>query len=299
MKIVGRGPAAWSRVRLLVGTAAGFTIVETMIVLAVTGGLFVVIASTLAGRQNEAEFQHSIQVVEAHIQQTIDQVTAGFYPNNSDFSCDASSGSLSFSAGSNTQGTNVQDLNTGCVFLGKVMQFRVNNTDPEEYRTYTVAGLLGATSGAGAGSPFAAAKPKVVGWASNYDTYSTVGRLEYGLTTVWMRTASTDIGAVAFLMEPGSLDANSSNGFSGGKQQVDLIPLPGTSLSDQIDTAVGHIESELNDANLSANAPINPDAGVQICFASGGTNQSGLITIGSSGRQLRVNLDIKSNNNCT
>lgn len=274
--------------------AAGFTIVETMVVLAVTGALFVAIAATLTGRQNEAQFVHAIQSVQSQIQQTIDQVSAGFFPATN-LDCAAGANSLSFMNGVNGQGTNAQ-----CVFLGKVMQFRVQGSSPEAYRIYTIAGKLG--PGVGASSPYANVAPTVVGLtaSSDYTTYSTPQLLEYGLTTVSMKiVGGANIGAVGFLMEPGGFA--SSGGYNSGAQPVDLVPIPGTTVnpSQSITTAVNTINTQLKDQTLTADAPINPPGGVQICFASGGTNESGLITIGGSGRQLIVSLVIKSNATCS
>ena len=283
----------------------GFTIVETMVVLTVTGALFVAIAATLTGRQNNAEFVHAIQSVQSQLQQTIDQVSAGYYPNQKNFSCQQSgAASISIGPGSSSLGTN-----QACVFLGKVIQLGIQNTDPEEYRIYTIAGLSTATNGAT--SPFQSASPTVVGVGGDYTTYSDVRQLEYGLTTVWVRSngnsgciaKSCSIGAVGFLMEPGSLDSASTSGYNSGAQPIDLIPIRPTSLGQDITQGVSGIESSsgggLRDPALSTGAPVNPSMGVQICFASGGTNQSGLITIGSSGRQLLVKLDIKTNRTCS
>lgn len=286
----------------------GFTIVETMVVLAVTGALFIAIAATLTGRQNSAEFTHAIQSAQSQIQQTINQVAEGFYPNRANFSCAASGGTVQLSAGATTQGAN-QD----CVFLGKVIQFDVQGTDPEQYQIYTITGLRCGVSApvscpaAGATTPFQNTSPTVVGVANSYTNYSDTKALEYGLTTVWVRsdknssctTAACSIGSVGFLMEPGSLDGTSTTGYSSGAQPVDLIPLPGTTLSQLSGQAVTAINSRLQDATLTADAPINPTSGVQICLASGSTNQSGLITIGSTGRQLAVKLDIKGNTTCS
>jgi len=283
---------AVGRARCSVGKAAGFTIVETMIVLAITGGLFVAIAATLAGRQNSAEFTHAIQTVQAQIQQTVNQVSAGFYPNDSNFSCTASGAAVVFSNGSTGQGAN-QD----CVFLGKVLQFNVQGASPEQFQTYTVAGLRGPTIGAT--SPFQNVSPTVVGVGSNYANYSTATPLEYGLSTVWMKSGGTNIGSVGLLMEPGDLSSSSASGYTSGAQQIDIIPLPGTSLGQSVNQGVISITNSLRDVNLTADAPINPAAGVQICFASGATNQSGLVTIGGSGRQLLVTLDIRSNKTCS
>ena len=286
----GQPPSGWPR--------DGFTIVETMIVLAITGLLFVIIAASLGSRQNAAQFTRAIQSVQSQLQQTIDQVSAGFYPNQSNFSCSAGAGSVQFAAAASGQGTNMD-----CVFLGKVIQFQVAGSDPEQYQIYSIAGLRNATIGAS--SPFSATGPRVVGIGGNYADYSTAKFLQYGLTTLWVRSGGNTMGAVGFLMEPGSLSSGSTTGYNSGAQQIDLVPIRSTALNQNMTQSVTGIENSgsgsggLNDPLLSTSAPINPAGGVQICFVSGGTNQSGLITIGGSGRQLLVKLDIRSNRTCS
>ncbi len=306
---------AWEKAVSVWRSPAGFTIVETMIVLAVTGGLFVAVAATLIGRQNSAEFQHAVQNVQAHIQQTINQVSDGFYPNNSDFSCSSSGGKVQINLPNGSQ----QGENDQCVFLGKVIQFDVQGTNPEQYQVYNIAGVrCDPTTKVGCvdptiPSPFKPANPTVIGFINKYPQYATSFALEYGLSTVWVRSdnkptctsIACSFGAVGFLMEPGTLDNTSFNGYAGGKQQIDLIPIhsPGVILGQIANAAVAAIQSAasggLNDSQLTSNAPINPNSGVQICLRSGGTNQSGLLTVGGSGRQLLVTLSIKPNNNCT
>lgn len=285
-------PRGRSSTAAYIRRAGGFTIIETLVVLTVTGALFIAIAATLSGRQNEAQFVHAIQSVQSQIQQTINQVGAGFFPTV-DLGCADGATNLTFSGGG-TQGTNDQ-----CVFLGKVMQFGVHGTDPEQYQTYIIAGLRSANTGVT--SPFQNAKPTVVGIAStgNYSDYSTATSLQYGLKTLWVHVNGASIGAVGFLMEPGDFASNS--GYNSGAQPVDLVPIPGTNVDQTMTQAVGLINGStgLNDPNLNSDAPINPDSGVQICFVSGGTDQSGLITIGGSGRQLLVKLDIKGNQTCS
>lgn len=288
------GVGSWSAPVKRVKLSNGFTIVETMVVLAVTGALFVAIAASLTGRQNAAEFTRAIQSVQSQLQQIIDQVPAGNFPDQQ-IQCTSGGGSLVFSTGGN-QGTNSQ-----CIFLGKVIQFQVHGTggnSAEQYQVYTIAGLN--TQGTAA-APFAAAKPTVVQVGGNYAAYSTAVSLEYGLSAVWMKSQGQPIGAVGFLMEPG-IAGNTGTGYSSGAQQVDLVPIRTTSLNQDLSTGVAEIQDNtasaggLQDANLLTSGPINPSGGVQICFASGTTNQSGLITIGSIGRQLAVKLNIKSGN---
>lgn len=275
--------------------ARGFTVFETMIVLSITTILFVIIAATLSGRQNAAEFIRAIQTAQADIQQVIDQETAGYFPQQT-FSCTASASGPSFSAGANAQGTNEP-----CVFLGKVIQFgmpRASKADNEQFQILTVAGLR--SGAAGAGSPFSGTKPAVVNVGNDYASYSIARTLQYGLHVLWVKpVGGNPIGAVGFLMEPGSADSTSNNGYQSGTQQVDLVPVPNTAINQPLLTAATAINTGLNDVNLSVDAPINPAQGVQVCLVSGGTNQSGLITIGQSGRKLHVALDIRSNQTCS
>jgi type II secretory pathway pseudopilin PulG len=283
----------------------GFTIIEIMIVLAVTSALFVAIAATLNGRENEAEFVHAVQDAQAKIQQVIDQVSAGYYSNNNNFKCTASGGRISINSAS---GSNTQGSNFGCVLLGKVIQFQVYNSDPnqpEQYQIYTIAGSQSATSGTvGTNSPFQNADPTVVGSTNGLvvSNYSISGGLEYSLSTLWIHvtksSVTTKIGSIGFLMEPASLNS-STKGYNSGTQSIDLVPIVGSRLGQLESSAAKKIDTSLGDTNLTVDAPINPASGVQICMVSGGTNQSGLITIGGSGGTLLASLSIRSNRNCT
>lgn len=273
----------------------GFTIVETMIVLAITGALFVMIAATMSGRQNTAEFNQAIQDIRTQIQQIVDQVGQGFYPNFG-FTCTAVGNNLNFAlAGGGAQG-----VNNGCTFLGKVIQFQ-----DSQFIVYTVVGLqCTATSPSCAGpatAPFQNVNPTIVNVPGHqYTEFATTQAFEFGLTTVQPKTQfnGTLIGAAGFLMEPGTLAGN-TNGFASGAQQVDLVAVgPAVNLSTSPNAAVPRIESALQNPKTANGDGVNPSAPVQVCFASGGTNQSGLISIGGSGRQLSVNLDIRSGRNC-
>lgn len=242
---------------------AGFTIVETMIVLAVTGALFVMIAATLAGRQRSNEFTQSINDVRSHIQQVITEVQNGYYPN-ANYSCTASATSVIISSGSDTQGTN-----TGCVFLGKIMQFSPAGAT-DQVIVYPVAGIRTQTD-------ILNADPSVVVHDSTADASTTLG-LKYGLTIEKMRAGGSNVGAFGVLS---SMDT--TNPGKSGDQQFDIYGYR--------DIPLGH--DKLTDGNsLTANYVKNPSGGVQLCFKSGGTNQYGLITIGNNNSQLSVDLQI-------
>lgn len=260
----------------------GFTIVETMIVLAVMGALFLAAVIFVAGKQNQVEFTQAINDIQSVMQQSISQVGAGFYTNTGNFTCTAAP-SLTLTSGTNNQGSN-----TGCVFLGKVVQFGVKNTDPQQYETYTIAGLQSGTD-LPSSQPVVIAPGVTTNNAPSFPNASVSGALHNGLTVAWMKYNGTNIGAVAFVSGQGQY---SGSQLLSGTQQVSLVPVLGTSLNSTSPSAVDDINNHL------ASSPVAPSAGVQICFASGGTQQSGLMTIGSSGRQLSVTLQIKDGRSC-
>jgi hypothetical protein len=75
-------------------------------------------------------------------------------------------------------------------------------------------------------------------------------------------------------------------------RQLDFISVSNTTLG-----MTEEVAAEALDANITT-SPVNPAGGARICFVSGGTDQSGLITIGGSGQGLSVTLDIWSDQTC-
>ncbi len=253
--------------------AAGFTVVEVMIVLAVTGGLFLAIAATMTGRQRSNEFVQAVQDVRAQIQQTISEVQSGYYTNDQNLSCTAGGSGPFLSATPVDRGSNVD-----CLYLGNVMQFAIKDTDPQEYRVYSVVGVR-------SGTDLASAQPKLLTDPSGTDNGKSF-TLKYGLKAVAMRAGPSNAGAFAVLS---SLDDASSD--SSGTQQIDVYSLTPSMLNAPLGGLVGQINSALGSPTK------NPAGGIRICF-EGGSKQFGLVTIGGSGRQLSVDLRIMTLSNC-
>jgi type II secretory pathway pseudopilin PulG len=273
---------------------AGFTIVETMIVLAVTGMLFIAIASTWFGRQHRTEFQTSAQEARSRIQQVISDVQNGYFPNQNNFTCKVNGSGLLLDGGSNEQGTNYP-----CVFLGKVIQFHFADTEPELYRIYTIAAD-------GSKTDIAASKPRVVAPSTTpppatgvgFPDNSQSGELNNGLSLraykintsgavhISDTPASPDV-ALGFLSTLGQLDAN--NAYTSGTQRIDSYALPESSLPQNSTGAANAINTSLQDPtpNYATNLPI------ALCFQSGSTKQYAIITIGANSNQLTADLTIK------
>ncbi len=272
----------------------GFSIVEVLIVLSVTAGLFISAVIMLSGKQRQTEFSTALRDVQTQVQQIISEVGTGFYPSQENFRCTGSLTGPTITSASVTQGENV-----GCIFLGKVIHFGLADTSPEEYATFSIAGLQ-RVDGVQANNEvrsLSEAQPTVIAESAANPSApnGSIQRqpLRAGLKALWVRNGDspgTQLGAVGFISSLASYDAGGD--IVSGSQTVNLMPVTGTSVgATQIEMA-----NAIN-ANLRSSAE-NPNGGVQICFVSGGTNQSGLMTIGSNGRQLSVKVEVKENDSC-
>jgi prepilin-type N-terminal cleavage/methylation domain-containing protein len=265
----------------------GFTIVEVLIVLAVTGLIFLAAVLLVAGRQGTTQFALAANEIETEVQQTAEDVSNGYYPNSGNFSC-SSGNPPSINTGINTQGTN-----SGCVFWGKVVQFAA----PPTIYIYPIVGNQSYASGQPIQS-FTAATPGVV-VNSNIPVGPASETLEYGLTVNCMQYSSsnvtnclggTSIGALAFITTPN--DQSSAGQSTAAEVSVAAIIQPAL--------GGGPITSNAGfNLNNSSNVVIDPSGGVQICFASGSTNQSALMQIGGNNRNALVTMSIKNDGNCT
>jgi type II secretory pathway pseudopilin PulG len=290
--------------------SAGFTIVETLIVLAITGVMLLSVIGLVSGKQNKTEFQQGINDAVTQLQQTAREVAIGYYPGLTD--CSVAGSSLSFH-GSDESG---QGTNNNCVFLGKVVQFgvladgsaaSVGGGTNERYPAYTLAGCQFKSCSTNASSPvstsFADAKPMVVERTSavvaahNFPTGVTNWyTLENGLSTVSMSytcdatldpncpgTGANPTRAFGFLQSFGTYGCN--GGLCSGSQHANLyginVPSAGdTNLTkDQVLSAIDTNATHLVQAQK-----------VTICLRSGTTNQSGLLTIGSNTNSVSVKI---------
>ncbi len=126
------------------GAVGGFTIVETMIVLAISGVLFISMVGVVQGQQNKMQFKNSMTDVVSQVQSVIGQVSSGTYPiAGASFACQAGSNgtdivpriSTSWEAG--TTGSN-----DDCTFIGQAVMFGVCTfQDTERYAVQTLVGL--------------------------------------------------------------------------------------------------------------------------------------------------------------
>jgi len=265
-------------------TSHGYTIIEVLIVLAVTSALLVSAMILISGRQAKTEFSQAANDIQAQVSDVINNVSTGYYASRGNFSCTNNSGVPNPSIGSDELGTKKD-----CILLGRAIQFSVSGK-PDDYRIYDVVGVRTDASGNQVDT-LAKAGPIVLTGAVNT---TEAKQLLYGLQVVKMQYskngAKLPIGSVAFLSSLGSYGCQ--NGLCSGSQTAGLWPIQNTSLGQDTATASSAINSAgaANFVDLAG----APDGSVTVCFQSGGTNQYAVLTMGSSNRLLSTKIDIYS-----
>jgi type II secretory pathway pseudopilin PulG len=299
--------------------SGGFTIVETMIVLAVTAGLATIALAFVNGRQNTTEFMTSIYGLQQEIQQVINQTASGYLPQSgTNFKCSSTGGTAPIiTTGSSKQGTNSQ-----CVAVGSALLFGDSGgagtppLSPKQYSVYSLIANKENLSGADISSYWPMPDAHVValasGTTSRFNLSPQTNTIEDGLSldsgtngVTFVKSAevsasdestepssSSDVAVFAFMesLNSGSTSGSQSLGLYG-------FPTPTGNPTNWGGTQSDTLKKVAN--NINDNPP-EPLQSVSLCFDSGTTaNQSGMITVGSnSENSLGVTLKIYYTEGC-
>jgi type II secretory pathway pseudopilin PulG len=299
----------------------GFTIVEVMIFLAVSGLLFVSAATLLAGQQGKTQFSQAIHEIFSQLQSLTNNVQIGYYSNANNFSCqinDTTTGAAPTIVAMPGPG---QGSNLGCVFIGQFIQFSPSNNNTQ-YSLYTVIGrqFQGATGSSPAVTSINQARPT---------------SLTNGATQTITLPAGLQIGSISYndpnqggggpqytslfgFISSFAQTQASTQSLQSGAQSVSLIPLPvvignsnagnaylnisptggGSTSTNDINT---FFQSNSNPSQIQQNylgdsgatsSVINPQNGISVCFKSSSTNQIGVVNIGINGNPTGMKLSI-------
>lgn len=285
----------------------GFTIFEAMIFLAISGVLLGVAVSLIGGKVNDTEFNQGIRQVQSDLQAQVSHVAQGYYMNNGNFSCSEQlTGSILITnASPKSEGTNL-----GCQLIGEAIQFSPG-TQSTQYVIYPIAGAqysdptsLTPITTIAAASPCAIATGSGTICDSTFDDRQTV-TLPYGITVASASMGSTQplsgsktpgmLGLFSITSTTDIASSTNPQAVNGGGS-VDLVPFTNDSLAESTTTAVQDIDSAYShDMSTYYPAPSSYNQPVTLCFNSGTTNQSGLITIGVANNPTAVDLKIQGN----
>lgn len=277
----------------------GYTIVETLIFLAVSAAMFVSAMALISGRQAKAEFTQGVRTFNSTLQDVANDVSTGYYAdstvNGTRFSCTANAVSVSlFAAGgpSDNQGTNKD-----CIFVGKTIQFGPNPAGLENYNLITLVGkrLVNGTSGHDVQTFQEANVTAVVPSAVSRVDATLTGRFGGGVTVECVLTANTvftpatdhpctntptayKVDMLTFLTTFHGLD-NSGN-LESGSSQVDLIASKNTTSLGQTLSYTAQRINGFKPSGPTQNVWTNPAGGAFICLQSNGSHQFAMIQIG-------------------
>lgn len=253
----------------------GFTIVETMIVLAVSSMLFIIAGTMISGRQAKTEFQVSVRDIQTKLQQVINETKSGYYGVNTGMSCSVPpSGNLTIVAGSGDLGTRGE-----CVFIGKALV-----AYGDAIYTYPLAGAR-QVGGADVKSVKQARATVLPGSTGTY-------KLPYGTMLVsWAFDGSllsnpTSAAALAIITS-----FSTTTNSDAGSQTFTLH-----SFIQPFGNRAEDFEAIINSEQGEADAFPTKQQAV-LCIRSGGTDQSAKIIIGGNGGTA-VHTEIKGNTTC-
>lgn len=256
---------------------SGYTIIEVMIFLAVSGFMFITAASFVNGKQAEAEFRQSMNETNTQVLTIINDVANGYYPSNNDISCSAPD---TPNPPVITTGAVAQGGNRGCVFMGKIILFSPNN-DPFKYRIYTVVGRQAVrTPGSAVPTDFTEAQPALVKAASATQTKDI--KWSSKVSSAYMGDASNPIYAVGIFNGFGKYTSQMLNS---GAQTAMVVPITAGKTEAQIEAALNAPEQ------LDQYLADNPNPFFTVCL-DGGRKKFGNLSIGSQYAQ-RLSSDFK------
>lgn len=247
----------------------GYTIIEVMIVLAISGLMFLIAAQFINGKQEKTAFTAGVNEMASELQDVIEQVTDGRYtdiPLNCRNNGITTVPSVSGNAG---QGTN-----SSCVFLGKIVHFQ-GSSPAHSYEVDLVAG--GRLDSLGNPATLQTAEPAILSNSEFIVTQSVPEELDVkDVEAKDLQTGALHQSfALAFLQSEGSVVSGT---LENGAQTVSLYYLSNT----------GGATNPPNLSTLPANFANSQASSVDICMSDG--KQQADINLGGNDNQLSVNV---------
>jgi prepilin-type N-terminal cleavage/methylation domain-containing protein len=245
----------------------GFTIVESLIALAISSSLFVIMMVMFNGRQARVEFSQGMRDIESYILDVANDVRNGYYPSvgNQVCSVDVATGNVKFSSGTTLQGTSNE-----CVFAGNLLLFD-SSVVPGQIKTFSLAGDKNATN-------LTSLKPTPIGNLGN-ETQKDY-KIPGGISLVKNDLSKTSV-LIGFVFDIAGVGVQATD----TKKISSIVPYQLNLIGD---TTMGNIKfASLNTASY---VPIGSD-GKTLCFL-GSNGQTGSITIRRAPDGLSTSLQI-------
>lgn len=241
----------------------GYTVVEVMIFLMITGFLFGSAALAVRSSQSNVQYSQAVRDFELQLKDVSNDVSNGYYPKYTVGSCEKTSGANPIVV-FNTSTTQSPGTNEGCVNVGKIMMFNTNG-GVESFGVGTIAGV-----NPGLGSSIDLDLPSIkpllayAGGGTINLTDNKPIRYDVRVTKIGAVGSNTTYSSLSFISNlsssADSIDEQSEN----GTLAVSILGIPGnlgdnTTLDDYYD----EVESL---GNAATTVSINPNEGFYICL---------------------------------
>ncbi len=247
----------------------GYTIVEVMVVLAISSVMFLIASQFVNGKQQRAAFTQGANDFSDKLESIAGQVNDGQYTDIDLGTCTAGPTGLSFSATTKTQGTNLN-----CSFLGKLLYFGAASGNPTSYNLLNLAGAV--KNGTIPVTDITSAHPTVI------DALTLTQQIPQSLEVAQMHVKDAsgtyvDNYSLGFMQGFGAANAASDTGtYLSGSQTTMLVY--GTGLSTR---TVSNIDT-------ATNGQIAQTAAAEICLTDG--THWAKVTIDTAASGLNANL---------
>ena len=260
--------------------SSGYTILEVMIFIAVTGALFLTAILAMGGQTPKVQFNQSMRDIESTVRGLVNDATTGLFNNADKVSCSVDASGVVSLAPSATDQTG---KNSSCIFVGKAVQFgESGNEGDQNINIYT---LIGRRTKLGVDvQNLIDAKPQIDN-SSSYQAIDTV-KMSFGTHLKNCATVNSPIIIFTPSLAIAGLAVNKST-----SQNVVTYAGPVTACSSATTSSV---EPLLEFVGLGS--PYStPLAGTwTACFESADKNQTAKLSVGMNGRPTEVLLEFVS-----
>jgi len=267
----------------LAGNSRGFTLIEVLIFLGVSGALFISSIVVISGQQSNTDFRLAITDVNSYLQDISNDVSTGFYSNSGNITCVAPGNfppAITF-GGSVEQGTN-----SHCTFIGRALQFDGFPPSPpiEQFWVYNVVGRrqfpIGIVpyevSNFQQAMPTAVAPRSGGGGITSEEAIQKIN-LNSGIKLITMKSVvgalETPASGVIFMSKLASYQADK---LKGGTPTIDIIPIDSVGSSQEFAEKIYN----LKDNPTAANA--NPSGGLKLCFENSASSKHAFVIFGAN-----------------
>lgn len=254
----------------------GYTIIEVMIVLAVSAALFATSIIAYSSQNRRTQFTESVQTFAQTTQDVLNDIDTGFYATDQSFSCTAGSGQPVIDPNTSSN----QGSNSDCIFLGKAIQFAPSDSH-QAYDVFTIVGRRVKSGTDDIVSSLNEAQPKII--KEDVDKKQLSGGVEIKSVKDIDGNA---LSLLAIVADSGTANVSTNSGFN----TRSILAGVNGSLYQSEDNFLASLDDPTQIHNLGGR--------VDICLSEGGTNgRTAIVSIGGT-NQGKLTIETKIDKPC-